>query len=459
MSQTPQQPGQPRPPAQGATQQHVPAQPHAAAPQKAAAQQPPRASSARKQSERSFAHQVGETLSAASESISKTRERRRKAAMPPTEPIDIIDPNEEKENEGNESEAKAESLSLSKNPVAFGFLLTVGVGLALALYYVMNNVGSLIAWITCAIFIALGLEPVVNRVQKVFRSRMVSIILVLVVFGALIAGLFAWIIPLVVNQATNFINRAPAMYQEFIESDTFKNLDNQFHIGDWVNSNVPKFFETLTSGSGVNTVMNGLLSAGSTIAQTFTGIIIVLILSLYFLSAMDAIKKWGVKLSPASKRVRVRKILDMITSAVGNYVMGQATVAFINALVAFVAMYFLGVPYAQLLAVIVLILAFIPLVGGVSALVIVSLVLLIASPINVTITYAIVYAIYLQIEAYVVSPRIMSKAVSVPGGVAIIAVAGGGALWGVLGALIGIPVAAACMILLREVFIPYQNKR
>ena len=108
---------------------------------------------------------------------------------------------------------------------------------------------------------------------------------------------------------------------------------------------------------------------------------------------------------------------------------------------------------------IVLILAFIPLVGGVSALVIVSLVLLIASPINVTITYAIVYAIYLQIEAYVVSPRIMSKAVSVPGGVAIIAVAGGGALWGVLGALIGIPVAAACMILLREVFIPYQNKR
>ena len=100
----------------------------------------------------------------------------------------------------------------------------------------------------------------------------------------------------------------------------------------------------------------------------------------------------------------------------------------------------LGFSFPQLLALFVLILAFIPLVGGVVALVVVSLILLISGW-QMALTFAIVYFIYLQVEAYVISPRIMSRAVSVPGGVAIIAVAAGGALWGVLGALIAIPVA------------------
>jgi len=109
-----------------------------------------------------------------------------------------------------------------------------------------------------------------------------------------------------------------------------------------------------------------------------------------------------------------------------------------------------------LLMLFVLILAFIPLVGGVSAAALVSLVALLESW-QTAVFFLIPYLVYLQIEAYFISPRIMSKAVAVPGGVAVIAVAAGAALWGVLGAIIAIPVAASLLILLREVLIPRQD--
>ena len=73
--------------------------------------------------------------------------------------------------------------------------------------------------------------------------------------------------------------------------------------------------------------------------------------------------------------------------------------------------------------------------------------------------YAICYFAYLQVEAYFISPRIMKRAVAVPAAVAVIAVAGGGALWGVLGAIIAIPVAASGLLLVREVFVPRQDAR
>ncbi|MBS6031453.1 MAG: AI-2E family transporter, partial [Kocuria rhizophila] len=99
-----------------------------------------------------------------------------------------------------------------------------------------------------------------------------------------------------------------------------------------------------------------------------------------------------------------------------------------------------------------------PLVGGVLAGILVTIAASLGGW-DTAIPYAICYFAYLQLEAYVVSPRIMARAVAVPGAVAVIAVAAGGALWSVLGALIAIPTAAAGLLLVREVFVPRQDAR
>ena len=70
----------------------------------------------------------------------------------------------------------------------------------------------------------------------------------------------------------------------------------------------------------------------------------------------------------------------------------------------------------------------------------------------------IYYLVYMQVESYVISPRIMRSAVSVPGAVVVIAALAGGSLLGVLGALVAIPVAASIMLIIRQVWVPRQDK-
>ena len=404
----------------------------------------------------SLADQLTGTLTDLTESISQVRSNRRRASMPPTDTLPLVSA------AGSDTPPPPKVLgngktSMMHNPVAFGFLMTVGVGLALLAYYIFNNVGALVGWVTGAIFIALGLDPIVRRLEAWGIKRNIGVIVVLAGFAGAVAALVMSIGPIISEQASKFVQYAPNIYQNTIDSDWYHELDQRFNISSWVNENVPKFLESTFSSSQVNSFMSSLLSAGSTLAQSVTGVIIVLFLSLYFLTSMNTIKAWGVRLAPGSKRARVKYITDKITDSVGNYVMGQAMVAICNALFAFFTMLFLGFSFPQLMAIVILILAFIPLVGGVVALILTSLILL-TQGWSMALWFAVAYFLYLQVEAYLISPRIMARAVSVPAGVAIISVAAGGALWGVLGALIAIPAAASMLILVREVFIPRQDQ-
>lgn len=344
------------------------------------------------------------------------------------------------------------------NPIYFGFMLAVGVGLAWMGMYFVLNIGALAGWLTGAVFIGLGLDPAVRKLEKWGLPRGAGVTLVFLLFALAATALIFWIIPLIARQAVSFITGFPQQFENFLNSDFFAGLDRQYHIRSAVDAEVEKFFAQLTSDTSVvSGFLNSLMNAGSTLAEVTTGTIIVLFLSIYVLASLPTIKAWFIRLAPASKRDRVGYLTEKITSSVGQYVMGQALVAICNATCAAIIMLIVGVPFAQLLMLFVLLLAFIPLVGGVSAAILVSVISLIDSW-QTSLFFLIPYLIYLQVEAYFISPRIMSRAVAVPGAVAIIAVVAGGSLWGVLGALIAIPVAASLLILVNEVLVPRQDQ-
>jgi len=117
-----------------------------------------------------------------------------------------------------------------------------------------------------------------------------------------------------------------------------------------------------------------------------------------------------------------------------------------------------GVPFSVVLAFITFLLALIPLVGAITGASIVTLVSLTISP-GMALAVGLYYLFYMQIEAYVISPRIMKRAVSVPGGVVVVAAMAGGTLLGIMGALIAIPVAASIILVIRQVWMPRQNLR
>ncbi|GAA5229441.1 AI-2E family transporter [Arthrobacter cryoconiti] len=352
------------------------------------------------------------------------------------------------------SAEQTETMGLFRHPIYYGFMGTVGVGIALAVSYIMSNTSQLLLWIVTALFIALGLDPVVRWLERRSVPRPVGIVLVLVTLLGIVAIFFATLIPTIVTQTTQLINKAPGWITDFFNSDFFRNIDGQYHVLDTINEQVAKFFQDAQAVGGI---FGGVLGVGTTIANGLFGTLIVLVLSLYFLASLPAIKRWGYRLAPRSRRARVEELSEEITRGVGNYVIGQVCVAVINATVAFIIMSILHVPFSVLLAFVVALLAFIPLVGGMIAAVVVIAVSLTVGW-QTALIYAICYLAYLQFEAYFVSPRIMQKAVAVPGAIAVISVIAGGSLLGVLGALIAIPTAAAVMLLVKEVFIARQDK-
>ena len=80
-------------------------------------------------------------------------------------------------------------------------------------------------------------------------------------------------------------------------------------------------------------------------------------------------------------------------------------------------------------------------------------------PAQAALTFAVVYFIYMQIEAYVITPRVFSHAVAVPGALVLIGAMVGATLLGLLGALVAVPITAAILMILRGVYIPRQNAR
>lgn len=342
----------------------------------------------------------------------------------------------------------------AQHPLYVGFLGTAGVGAALLLYYIGINTAQLLLWIVAALFIALGLDPVVRWLEgrKLPRAAGILIAVSALVLG--VTGFFATLIPTIVEQVSEIVRQAPDWIRGFLDSDFFRSLDSQFGVRDRITEELDKFVKNPEAMGGI---FGGVVGFGSTVANGIFGTLIVLVLSLYFLAALPSMKKWAYRLAPRSRRPRVEALSEEITRSVGNYVIGQACVALLNAVFAFIVMSILGVPFSVLLAFVVALLAFIPLVGGMIAAIVVILVALTLGW-QTAVIYAICYFAYLQFEAYFISPRIMQRAVAVPGAVAVISVIAGGSLLGVLGALIAIPTAAAIMLLIKEVFIARQDR-
>ncbi|WP_231369829.1 MULTISPECIES: AI-2E family transporter [Micrococcaceae] len=341
-----------------------------------------------------------------------------------------------------------------QHPLYMGFMGTVGVGLALLVYWIGSHTTQLLLWIVAALFIALGLEPVVGWLENRKIPRPAGILVSVAVLMGAVVGFFATLIPTIVEQVSEIVRQAPDWVRSFMDSDFFRSVDDQFGVRDRITEELNKFVNDPAAMGGI---FGGVVGFGSTLANSLFGTLIVLVLSLYFLAALPAMKKWGYRLAPRSRRKRVAALSEEITRSVGNYVIGQACVALLNATFAFIVMSIVGVPFALLLAFVVVLLAFIPLVGGMIAGIVVTLVSL-TQGWQTAAVYAICYFAYLQFEAYFISPRIMQKAVAVPGAVAVISVIAGGSLLGVLGALIAIPTAAAVLLLLREIYIARQDQ-
>lgn len=344
-----------------------------------------------------------------------------------------------------------------QNAFKLGFIGMLGVGLGILLLTAISSLANVLLYIGIALFLALGLDPVVTWLVSKKMPRWAALLsVVVVVLGALI-GLMLTAIPTLVNQLTTFFTSVPDLLHQLQTQEWVKYLDAQFGSTIDVNALFTELGNFFKDPKNISTVAGGALAVGAGIATGVTGTIVVIILTLYFTASLQTIKNFSYSLIPKSKRDTFERLSEQIATGVGKYVGGQFVLAAINGVLTFIVLTIIGGKLAIVFAFIAFLLALVPLIGTVTASVIITVSQLgLAGP-ETAIAIGIYFLIYMQIEAYVFSPRIMNKAVEVPGATVVIAALAGGTLLGIFGALIAIPIAAAINLIIREIIIPAQN--
>ena len=340
------------------------------------------------------------------------------------------------------------------NAFQVGLLGGLGVLAALLLGGAIASIANVITYIAASIFIALGFEPVVAKLESLKMPRKFAILTVIASLLAVIAILFAAVFPPLASQAAHFVKSAPAVFDSILNLPFVANLDRQFNGS--ITQAVTNAGDFLGNSANWPGMLGGLWQVGLSIFNGFFGALIILILTLYFMASLDRFKRWTYSLVPASRRDKFAHLAEQIAESVGRYVMGQVVIGVIQSVFVFILLSVTGVPFALVIAAIALLLGLVPLVGTISAAVIATLVALSVSPTTALIV-GVLYLVYMQIEAYLISPKIMSRAVQVPGAVVVVAALAGGAILGILGALVAIPVAASVMLILRQVIVPRQE--
>jgi predicted PurR-regulated permease PerM len=255
-----------------------------------------------------------------------------------------------------------------------------------------------------------------------------------------------------------FIKTLPNIITNLSDKEWVDALTAQ--LGGWIDVNalLTEAAAWLKDPANISGLAGGALAVCVSLINGLFGALIVIILTLYFTAALHSIKAFTYKLVPATKRDRFIALSGQITDGVGRYVIGQITLGLVNGVLTFLLLTIIGGRAPIVFAFIAFVFSLVPLVGTISGSAVIVLSQFLLADGTVALIAIIYYLIYMQVEAYVISPRIMNKAVSVPGSIVVIAAIAGGSLLGILGALVAIPVAASIIIIVKEVVVPRQQE-
>ncbi|HEY2191689.1 MAG TPA: AI-2E family transporter [Actinomycetospora sp.] len=322
---------------------------------------------------------------------------------------------------------------------AAGALVAIGVGV---LAWLAIDVLVLIG---LALVLALGLEPAVSGMVGRGWRRPVAVTTVCVGLALLSAGFFAIVIPPLVTQAGSLSTEVRRVLGELqTQNSPWGRWAGQLHLQERVAQYVD------TNGSSI---AQGLVGFGAQVVGAVGGAVVVLVLTVYFLAAFPSLRVGVYRLAPHSRRPRVILVGDSILAQVGAYLLANLFTSVVIAVVSFVWLISMRVPYALSLAVLVGLLDLVPTVGAIIA---GALVVLAAAAVSwpTAVATIVFYVVYKLFEDYLLWPRVMSRAVQIPAWLTVVAVLIGGVLLGLVGAFLAIPVSAAALVILREVVYP-----
>lgn len=316
-----------------------------------------------------------------------------------------------------------------------GLQIIVVVALAAGVIWGLRQLTLVVIPVLLALIFASAFAPVMGWMR---RRGVPSILATLVALLAivLILGGVGWLIVWAVrDQWDSLYSQAQAGAQQlwqWVQTLPF-GIDQQ-QIDQWIAS-IQDFITSAQFGTGA-------IAGVSVVANFATGFVLLVVVLFFFLK--DGPRMWEFLLRPfrGSAEARARRIGDKTVSTLGAYVRGTASVAFVDAVGIGIGLWILGVPLALPLAVLVFLLAFIPIVGATLAGILAALVALVANGwVNALFVVGLVVLVN-QLEGNFLQPVLMGRSMKLHSFVILIALTIGTVLGGIVGAVLAVPITA-----------------
>ena len=321
-------------------------------------------------------------------------------------------------------------------------LTVTAVALVVAVLYAARDALMLIY---VSVLIAMGFSPLVRVIErKERRHRVPRVLAILVIYLAIIGVVVlvgVIVVPPLIDQATALWDRAPQTFNNFQNTlIKYRLMTHKISLQEAV-QNAP-------AGTGGNAVTTVLLAVW-TLGGGIFGIITILILSFYLLIEAESFFNYFLRFVNEPQRDHVKTASREVVAKVSAWLSAQILLAGVMGTFAAIGLGFLGEPFYYVVALIAAIGETIPIIGPIIGGVSAVIVAFTSSP-KLALEVGIYFLILHQLEANILVPKIMEKRVGVSPVTVLVALLIGGALWGIVGAILAIPTAAILSVIVDE---------
>jgi predicted PurR-regulated permease PerM len=329
--------------------------------------------------------------------------------------------------------------------IRLSWVTLLAVAALVAFAWAFVSVRSVLLVLFLSVFLAAVLDPPVEALARRTRLGRGAASFTVVGSAVLALGVVAMLaLSPVIDGVRTFARDAPQIVQEVRDSSIGKAVDQRSHAPNVAQQQVKSFVD------GVGKAAGGVLGFASGVFGGFISLFSLIFMTLFLLSDLPKFRRAASSFLFPAQRERVDRTTDAVIAMTSRYMLGNIAISVICGVVYGLTAVILGVPYALALAVIAGLLDLIPNVGSLIAGIIVALVSLTVS-VSAAIIFVIVVLVYQQVENYVLQPTIVGRAADVAGFFVIASVLVFGGLFGVAGAILGVPIFAAMQIIVREV--------
>ena len=323
-------------------------------------------------------------------------------------------------------------------------LVVVGVIFVLFAVWLLRTP---LTWLFIASLLAVALSGPVGYFNR-WMPRGLAILVVYIFLLLVPIGLVTVAIPPTVEQGAEFAKKFPEYtrnIEQYVEQNgTLKGIEQQYNVV----GNLQKQSRELPSK--LDDVAGALAGVGVGVVNSLAAFFTIVVMATFMLLSGHRWLKTFLAYQHPERAPIIDRALRRISRAVGNYVVGALSVAALAGVTSFIVMTVLGVPFAAPLAILAGLLSLIPLVGATIGAVIVGLMTLLVNFPTATIVWAVWAIAYQQVENTLIQPQIQKRAVHLSPFAVLVAVLFGATLFGILGAILAIPIAASIQIAVRE---------